>query len=137
MKSLIKQTKKHDKNHPGRPDENDTPSSNLLVLCWWWCVGVAKMESRLCRQLILHKTAEGLVCGILFFSNTNRRDRPRMGEGGRVLQRISEEHTNIERYISEKRTYLVTPSHRIGYRDVLNFHPILVRGLRATVTRKK
>ena len=26
------QRKKYDRNHPGRPDENDTPSSNLLVL---------------------------------------------------------------------------------------------------------
>ena len=32
LKSLINPTKKHDRNHPGRPDENDTPSSNLLVV---------------------------------------------------------------------------------------------------------
>ena len=33
-------TKKHDRNHPGSPDENDAPSSNLLVVlswCWCWC----------------------------------------------------------------------------------------------------
>ena len=40
MNSLKNATKKHDRNHPGRPDENDTPSPNLLVvlalvLCCW------------------------------------------------------------------------------------------------------
>ena len=32
LNSLINATKKHDKNNPGRPEENDTPSPNLLVV---------------------------------------------------------------------------------------------------------
>ena len=46
LKSLIKPTKKHDRNHTSRPDENDTPSSNLLVVVLLLLLVVVLLASR-------------------------------------------------------------------------------------------
>ena len=60
-------TKKHDRNHPGRPDENDILSSNLLVSCWWcWCCWRRENGS------LPAKSAHLLVLGVVPVWKLNR-----------------------------------------------------------------